>query len=135
MWIPILAGLLSGVVSGMGIGGGTILIPLLTMFAGADQHMAQGVNLLYFLPTAAVALYVHRKNNAVQWRLALPCLLFGTAGAVLGAWLAVKLEPQLLRRLFGIFLFFMGGYEIKKGITKKDGSDENNQNSGKDKEF
>ena len=113
-----LSGLLSGIISGMGIGGGTILIPMLTMISGLDQHGAQGVNLLYFLPTAAVALLVHRKNNVVEWKLALPCLLTGTLGAVCGAWVAMALTPHLLRRFFGIFLLFMGGYEIRKGFRK-----------------
>lgn len=115
----ILSGLLSGIISGMGIGGGTILIPALTMLIGVNQHIAQGVNLLYFLPTAAVALFVHKKNNALALKLAIPIVLFGIGGAALGAFVALKLEASLLRRLFGIFLFFMGSYEIYKGFRKK----------------
>ncbi|MBQ4087676.1 MAG: sulfite exporter TauE/SafE family protein [Clostridia bacterium] len=118
MLILILSGLFSGIISGMGIGGGTILIPALTFFSSLDQHTAQGINLLYFLPTAAVALFVHRKNNAVEWKLAVPVMLFGIIGASLGAWLALAISPTLLRRFFGIFLFFMGGYEIYKGFQK-----------------
>lgn len=115
----VLSGLLSGIISGMGIGGGTILIPALTMFIGVNQHIAQGVNLLYFLPTAAVALFIHKKNNALALKLAIPIVLFGIGGAALGAFVALKLEASLLRRLFGIFLFFMGSYEIYKGFRKK----------------
>jgi len=115
----ILSGLLSGIISGMGIGGGTILIPALTMFVGVNQHVAQGVNLLYFLPTAAVALFIHKKNNALALKLAIPIVLFGIGGAALGAFIALKLEASLLRQLFGIFLFFMGSYEIYKGFQKK----------------
>ncbi len=115
----VLSGLLSGIISGMGIGGGTILIPALTMFIGVNQHIAQGVNLLYFLPTAAVALFIHKKNNALALKLAIPIVLFGIGGAALGAFIALKLEASLLRRLFGIFLFFMGSYEIYKGFRKK----------------
>ncbi len=122
MFVPILAGLCSGIISGMGIGGGTVLIPALTMLLNTNQHAAQGVNLLYFIPTAAVALFVHRKNNAVEWKLAVPVMLFGILGASLGAWIALKINPSLLRRLFGGFLFFMGGYEIYKGYRTKKGS-------------
>ena len=118
MIVPILTGLFSGIISGMGIGGGTVLIPALTMLLNTNQHAAQGVNLLYFIPTAAVALLVHRKNNAVEWKLAVPVMLFGILGASLGAWIALKINPALLRRLFGGFLFFMGGYEIYKGFRK-----------------
>ena len=115
----ILSGLFSGIISGMGIGGGTILIPALTMFIGVNQHIAQGVNLLYFLPTAAVALLIHKKNHTLVWKTAIPIVLFGIGGAALGAFVALKLEASLLRRLFGIFLFFMGSYEIYKGFHKK----------------
>ena len=119
MIINILSGLLSGIISGMGIGGGTILIPALTMFSGVDQHIAQGVNLLYFLPTAAVSLFIHKKNNALAFKTAIPIVLFGIGGAALGAFVALKLKASLLRKLFGIFLFFMGSYEIYKGFRKK----------------
>ncbi len=119
MITTVLSGLLSGIISGMGIGGGTILIPALTMFIGVNQHVAQGVNLLYFLPTAAVALFIHKKNNALTLKLAIPIVLFGIGGAALGAFIALKLDASLLRRLFGIFLFFMGSYEIYKGFRKK----------------
>ena len=118
MIVEILAGFLSGIISGMGIGGGTILIPALTMFVGANQHIAQGVNLLYFIPTAIVALLIHKKNNALEMKIAILVILFGIAGAALGSFAALKLNSELLRRLFGIFLFLMGAYEIYKGFKK-----------------
>lgn len=118
MILEILSGALSGIISGMGIGGGTVLIPALTMFSDINQHIAQGVNLLYFLPTAAVALWIHKKNNILERKIAVPIVLFGIAGAALGALIALKLDAALLRRLFGIFLFFMGIYEIYKGFQK-----------------
>ena len=61
--IPILAGALTGILSGFGIGGGTLLLIYMTSFAGVPQNLAQGVNLLYFLPTAATALPAHIKNG------------------------------------------------------------------------
>ncbi len=118
-WISYLAGLFSGVLSGMGIGGGTILIPALTLFSGISQHTAQGVNLLYFIPTAAIALFIHRKNHQLLFKLAIPVVLFGILGAAGGAFLALKLKSDLLRKLFGIFLFLMGAYEVYKGFRKK----------------
>ena len=94
------------------------MIPALTMFVGANQHIAQGVNLLYFIPTAIVALLIHKKNNALEMKIAIPVILFGIAGAALGSFAALKLNSELLRRLFGIFLFLMGAYEIYKGFKK-----------------
>ncbi len=118
MMAEILSGLFSGIISGMGIGGGTILIPALTMFLNIDQHIAQGVNLLFFIPTAIVALFIHKKNGNLQFKTALPLMLWGLVGASGGALLAVNLNPHILRRLFGGFLFIMGGYEIYKGFKK-----------------
>ena len=108
----ILAGLLSGVISGMGIGGGTVLIPALVFFQNIGQHEAQGVNLLYFIPTAAISLWIHIKNKSVNFKIVLPIMISGAFGAVLGAFLAGIIQAKLLKRLFGIFLFAMGLYEI-----------------------
>ena len=116
----VLIGLSSGIISGMGIGGGTILIPALTMFLSVGQHEAQGVNLLYFIPTALISLWVHIKNRAVDFKLAWPIILCGVLGAVGGSFLVFFLEGGLLKKLFGVFLFAMGVYEIcKKGKKHK----------------
>ena len=61
--IPLAVGTATGVLSGFGVGGGTLLLVYLTAVAGADQHLAQGINLLYFLPAALLALPAHRKNG------------------------------------------------------------------------
>lgn len=119
MITEIFAGLISGTISGMGIGGGTILIPALTMFLDINQHIAQGVNLLFFIPTAIIALFIHKKNGNLEFKTALPLMLWGLLGASCGSFLALNLKARLLRRIFGIFLFLMGGYEIFKGFKKK----------------
>ncbi len=119
MITEILSGFFSGIISGMGIGGGTILIPALTMFLNIDQHKAQGVNLLFFIPTAVVALFVHKKNGNLEFKTAIPLMLWGLLGASLGSFVALNLKPEILRRIFGVFLFAMGGYEIYKGFKKK----------------
>ncbi len=112
----ILSGFLSGIISGMGIGGGTILIPALSIFLHVSQHEAQGVNLLYFIPTAIVSLWIHMKHKSVKFSVVLPVILSGLISAACGAFLAGFLEGNLLRRLFGIFLLMMGVYEFfKKG--------------------
>ena len=118
MILAVLSGLLAGVISGMGIGGGTILIPALAIFLGTAQHEAQGVNLLYFIPTAAVSLWVHIKNRSVNFKVAIPVIASGVFGAVGGAILAGILKATVLRKMFGIFLFAMGLYEIFKKDKK-----------------
>jgi len=123
MFASVIAGVLSGIISGMGIGGGTILIPAITIFLHVGQHEAQGVNLLYFIPTAIISLWVHIKNKSVNFKVALPIILCGIFGAMGGAFLALHLEGGWLRKLFGLFLLAMGLYEIfkKDKKTKKEG--------------
>ena len=121
MWVA-LVGFCSGIISGMGIGGGTILIPALLFFTDITQQQAQGVNLIYFVPTAITALITHQKKGNLDWKTARPLAVLGLAGAAAGAFLAVSLDSEILRRIFGGFLFLMGLSEIFK---KKKGDDKN----------
>lgn len=111
----LLAGLLAGVVSGMGIGGGAILIPVILWLTDISQQQAQGVNLLYFLPTAAVALVTHVRAGNVRTPVAKSLIWTGLLGAAAGALAALWLEGELLRKLFGGFLFAVGLLELSKG--------------------
>lgn len=109
----LLAGLISGVISGFGIGGGTLLLLYLTFVAGYSQRAAQGLNLLYFLPTALAAVLLHSKNRLVEWRKALPAAICGCLTAALSAWLCTKLQGDWLQRLFGAFLIVVAFFELK----------------------
>lgn len=105
-------GFLSGILSGLAVGGGTLLVPALLFFSGLNQHMAQGVTLLSFIPTSIVAVFTHYKLGNVRPRLAV-YLAFGTvAGAVAGAMIAVKIPAAQLKHFFGVFLMIMGIYEF-----------------------
>lgn len=115
--LNIITGFFSGIISGMGIGGGAILIPALIMLEGINQQMAQGINLTYFIPTAIISLIVHIKNKNVEFKTALIIGSVGVIGAALGAWLATSLSGELLRKMFGIFLLLVGLYEIYRGVT------------------
>ena len=118
MWVA-LVGFCSGIISGMGIGGGTILIPALLFFTDITQQQAQGVNLIYFIPTAITALITHQKKGTLDWKTAKPLAILGLAGAAAGAFLAVSLESEVLRKIFGGFLFLMGLSEIFKKKKEK----------------
>ncbi len=104
--IPLAAGLGTGILSAWGVGGGTLLLLIMTLFLGVDPSTARAINLLYFLPTAGVSLFFHRKNalldKTIIWQ-AVPIGLLVTAAA---AWLATAIDTTLLRRPFGIFLLF-----------------------------
>lgn len=106
--IAALAGAVTGVLSGFGIGGGSLLLIYMTTFAGVEQNLAQGVNLLYFLPTAATALPAHVKNGYLEKKALLPAILAGLVGTALSAWAATALEVELLRKCFGVFLIVIG---------------------------
>ena len=122
IWVA-LVGFCSGIISGMGIGGGTILIPALLFFTDITQQQAQGVNLIYFIPTAITALVTHQKKGNLDWKTAKPLAVMGLAGAAAGAFLAVSLESELLRKIFGGFLFLMGLSEIFKKKERKNNAE------------
>ena len=102
----------TGVLSAWGVGGGTLLLVYLTAFAGVPQTLAQGVNLLYFLPTAATALPAHFKNGFVEKKALLPAIAAGLACSALTAWAATALDVDVLRRCFGGFLILIGLREL-----------------------
>jgi uncharacterized membrane protein YfcA len=103
----ILIGIVGGVISGMGVGGGTLLIPLLTLFMGFSQQRAQGVNLVAYLPAAVSALIVYYKAGKLNLRFSLKLLIPGAVGAAAGALLALVLPADYLRLIFGIALLIL----------------------------
>lgn len=105
-------GFFSGIISGMGIGGGTILIPALILFTSLTQQQAQSVNLFTYIPIALIAVITHIKNKNIEKKVWIPLTLTGIIGAYFGAKLAVKLPSNLLKRIFGIFLFIMAIYQF-----------------------
>lgn len=110
--ILLIIGFLSGIISGLGIGGGTILIPGLILFTTLTQHEAQGINLLVFIPTAIAALFIHFYNKNILYKTAIPIIITGLIGAFIGAMIAVNINPNMLRKIFAVFLFIMGIYEF-----------------------
>ena len=109
-------GFFAGIIGGMGMGGGTILIPALILFAHIDPKFAQRINLLSSIPMTIFALIVHIRNKNVVFSLVIPIAIFGVLGAIFGSFVANYLSSQLLRKIFGIFLLIIGCLEIKKGL-------------------
>lgn len=102
--IYIAVGFLAGVLGGMGMGGGTILIPALTIFLGVNQHIAQATNVIAFLPMAALVLPAHKKNGLLRtddvWEIIIPALIT----TVLAGFIMAALPTEVLKKLFGFFL-------------------------------
>lgn len=94
------------------MGGGTILILCLSIFLGIDQKIAQATNLIFFIPTSIAAIYVNIKEKKINLKIAKFIILWGIIGAVMGAIIAQKINVDLLRRLFGIFLAIIAIHEI-----------------------
>lgn len=94
----------AGLLGGMGMGGGTILIPALTIFLNVEQHAAQAANLIAFLPMSLLSLKIHAQNGLLKtegvWKIVLPAVILSAGGAVLAAFT----PSRLLGKLFGYFL-------------------------------
>lgn len=121
-WILyVLTGILGGVLGGMGMGGGTVLIPLLGIFLGMNQHLAQAVNLISFVPMAIIALVIHFKNGLVETKGLWKIILAGLVSCVIGCLIVEHLKADILKRIFGGFLMILSiiqGYEM---LRKKRG--------------
>ena len=117
--IAALAGAITGVLSAFGVGGGSLLLIYMTSFAGLAQNLAQGINLLYFLPTAATALPTHFRNGYVEKKALLPAVCAGLVCSALAAWAATALDVGLLRKCFGGFLIVIGLRELFRKTGKE----------------
>ena len=101
------------------MGGGTILIPLLGIFYSVSQHTAQAVNLVSFIPMAAVALIIHLKNKLIDFKKILWVIIPGIFTCILGCYLAKALPGDLLRRCFGGFLLLLSIFQFITEIKNK----------------
>lgn len=106
--LPFLCGLGCAVLSAWGVGGGTLLLLVMTLFLGVDQRTAQGINLLFFLPTAASALLCHRKSGVLDRPTLRSAVPLAVAAALAGAWLATAVDTEVLRKPFGAYLILSG---------------------------
>lgn len=119
IFLEILFGFLGGIFGGMGMGGGTLLIPLLTIFLSFNQSTSQGINLLSFLSLAIIALIIHYKNNLLvlndTWKIMIGGVLF----SIISALIANFLPDKILKSIFGVFLIILGIYQFSMIFVKK----------------
>ncbi len=112
MLISLVIGTRVGFLSGLGIGGGSLLILWLTLVLGMEQAAARTVNLLFFLPAAVVACYYRKQQGALDIRKMLPAILAGCIGALLGTRIGGNMDTSLLKKGFGVLLLATGVREI-----------------------
>lgn len=109
-----IAGFVSGILGSMGLGGGGILVIYLTLFLGMEQKTAQGINLIFFSFMALTATIIYSYKKLIDWKLVFPISVFGIVGAIAGFYLSSFLNGNILSKLFGILLLFVGVSQIFK---------------------
>lgn len=117
----ILAGIVGGICGGMGMGGGTLIIPILTIFLSFSQLQAQGINLVAFIPMSIVAIILHSKNKLIKFKESWLLAVCGAITSFLSALVATNLKNTILKKLFAIFLIGLGIWqtiEVIKQIKK-----------------
>ena len=118
-YVYLLLGFLGGIPAGMGMGGGTVTIPLLVLVGGVAQKVAQCANLFSFLPMSIAALKTHGENGLLKTDGVLWTILPALAVSVLGTSLAAALPAQLLRKGFGVFLIGLSAVGFYRELLGK----------------
>jgi len=116
----LLAGLLSGIIGGMGLGGGAVLLIYLTVFAEVPQLTAQGINLIFFIPIGLLAVIVYSFKKQIKWKKALLIALGGIIGAFIGISAVKLIGSDITGKIFAVLLIFLGLKEVfSKSPLKK----------------
>ena len=111
IFLYVIFGVVGGILGGMGMGGGTLLIPLLTIFLNVAQKSAQGINLIAFIPMAIIAIIIHLKNKLFNFTNLLWIVIPGVISSLSFSFLASSLNNNILKFLFGNFLILIAVYE------------------------
>jgi len=118
LWFTLIA-ILSGIFAGMGMGGGTFLIPLITLLMNVEQNIAQCVNLLVFVPMAIITIIIYAKQKLIDfkswWLVSVPACLVSTIGVLV----SVNLSGMVMKIIFGSFIAIIGVVQIIVMIIKK----------------
>lgn len=131
MWIiSSIAGFLSGAVGAMGLGGGAVLLIYLTVFQHTPQFKAQGMNLIFFIPIAVLAVIIYAFKKEIKWKEILPLILGGLIGSGVGLMVSNAFGQDFVSKIFAVLLIALGLKELfakqplkknkKGGIVKKE---------------
>ena len=118
-FLAALGAFLSGVIGSMGLGSGTVLIILMTVFLSFEQRTAQGVNLVFFIPCAIYAIMFYIKKNLIKKDFVLPLVIPGLLGAATGYFILRFLSPVILKKLFGALLIAIAAKQLLAPLIKK----------------
>ncbi len=110
--VALTVGTVLGFLSGLGVGGGSLLILWLTLVLGMEHSAARGINLAFFLPAAVISCLFRWKQGAVEWKTILPAVIAGCIAAAVFSWVGLRIDLELLRKLFGGLLILTGLREL-----------------------
>lgn len=113
-----LSGVFAGIMSGLALGGGVLLIVILTYITTYSQANLQSLNLIYYIPTAIFSIFVYAKNKNIDYKIAISIILWGIIPAITGAIIANNISTEILRKLFAFYLIIIGGIVFKKSLEK-----------------
>lgn len=112
LWIIIPMSAVLGFLSGLGTGGGSLLILWLTLALDMPQENARTINLLFFIPSALIACLFRWKQGKLRFRNILPAVISGCSAAATFSFLSTRMDVSMIRRLFGLLLLFTGVREL-----------------------
>lgn len=110
--LQLLIGILLGFLSGLGVGGGSLLLLWLTLVLGMNPEQARLINLIFFLPAAAVSCLFRLKEGTLKIRPLVPAIISGCAAAALFSWIGTCMDTSILRKIFGVILLATGLREL-----------------------
>ena len=110
----LLAGLFSGIIASMGMGGGAVLLIYLTAFLSVPQLNAQGINLIFFIPIGIMSVIIYIKQKKIKFKATCPLAIFGILGSSAGIFVTRVLDGSFISKIFAAFLIILGLIEIFK---------------------
>lgn len=115
--MSIIISIISGIATGIGLGGGTILIIGLTTILEIERKIAQSINLIFFVPTAIISIILNWKNKNIRWKVAIYIVISSIIGVIFGTIIAIRIDTKILKKLFGFFIGIIAIYELYNIIT------------------
>jgi len=105
--LPVILGFFAGILTGiMGIGGGVVLVPMMVLLLGVQQHLAQGISMVVIIPTVLVAIFKLRNSRLFQFRMALLLAAGSMLGSLVSSNLVQQIDGAVLKRIFGILVIY-----------------------------
>ncbi len=112
----IIASAFSGIFAGMGMGGGTFLIPILSLFFNVSQLICQSTNVVCFLILAIICSLVYAKNKLIDYKVVLCVIIPSVTLSTIASIFAIKVSSDILQICFSCFIILIGIFYFIKAI-------------------